>query len=71
MLRKKSFESSLTGFTVGAGAIGGPLGLYSKLDVRAMGGAGCRARKEGMNMPRRRIAKGNTLNKLGSKQMNV
>lgn len=35
-----TLESSFTGFTVGAGAIGGPLGLYSKLDVRAMGGAG-------------------------------
>ena len=66
-----TLESSFTGFTVGAGAIGGPLGLYSKLDVRAMGGAGCRARKEGMKTPSSRIAKGKTLRREGSRHINV
>lgn len=71
MLRKKSFESSLTGFTVGAGAIGGPLGEYSNELVSATGGAGWRARKAGMNTPSKSIAKGSTERSDGSRQMNV
>lgn len=33
MLRKKSFDSSLTGFTVGAGANGGPSAEYGKVEL--------------------------------------
>lgn len=70
MLRKKSFERSFTGFTVGAGAIGGPVEMYGVLDV-VEGGAGCRAMKEGIRRPRRRKMKGRTVRRYGSRQMKV
>lgn len=71
MLRKKSLESSLTGLTVGAGAMGGPRGEYSKDVERVTGGAGCRAMNEGMKTPRRRPASGSTVRRWGSRQTKV
>jgi hypothetical protein len=71
MLRKKSRESSFTGFTVGAGARGGPVVLYWKLWETVVGGAGWRAMKAGMRRARRMIANGRTKIRYGSRQMNV
>lgn len=75
MLRKKSRESSFTGFTVGAGARGGPVAEYWKVaefwDVTVVGAAGCRAMKEGMRRARRRTTSGSTVRRYGSRQMNV
>lgn len=71
MLRKKSFDNSLTGLTVGAGAMGGPFGEYSKLLVSAIGGAGCRARKLGMKTPKSSMARGRTERSEGSRHTNV
>ena len=68
---KKSLLSSLTGFTVGAGAKGGPWGEYPtfcSLDSVPFGGAGCRAMKAGMNTPSSRMAMGSTKRRYGSKQ---
>lgn len=62
IFRKKSLDSSLTGLTVGAGAIGGPAVEYVKESVViVVGGAGWRAMKEGMRMARRRTANGRTV----------
>jgi len=76
MLRKKSRESSFTGFTVGAGAIGGPLTLYWKEleelefeEVTVGGGAGCRAMKAGIRRARRSRASGRTERRYGSRQI--
>lgn len=76
MFRKKSLESSLTGLTVGAGAIGGPAVEYLNdeelADVRGVmvcGWAGCRATKEGMSRARRMRTSGNTESRYGSRQM--
>lgn len=63
ILRKKSFESSLTGLTVGAGARAGPVGVYMKFgfcEDTVVGAAGCRAMKAGIRTARRRTARGNT-----------
>lgn len=76
MFRKKSFDSSLTGFTVGAGASGGPPMLYPKLgtfaeEVIVGGGAGCRAINEGIRSPSKTVTSGRTVKRYGSRQMNV
>jgi hypothetical protein len=75
MLRKKSRESSLAGFTVGGGAIGGPVVEYWKVaevwDVIVGGAAGCRAINEGISRARRRTASGRTVKRYGSMQTNV
>ena len=63
ILRKKSLESSFTGFTVGAGARAGPVGVYAKFgfcEDTVAGAAGCRAMKEGIRRARRRTASGST-----------
>lgn len=65
-------ESSLTGLTVGAGAIGGPVAEYVKAsEVMVVGGAGCRAMNEGMRIARSVIASGRTVRRYGSRQTNV
>lgn len=72
ILRKKSLESSFTGFTIGAGASGGPFVEYGKFEVvTVVGGAGCRAMKEGIKSAKRRTAKGRTERRYGSRQTNV
>lgn len=75
ILRKKSFESSLTGLTVGAGAIGGPVAEYWKdadvEDVMVGGGAGCLAINAGMRRARRSMTSGKTVKRYGSRQINV
>ena len=71
MLRKKSFESSFTGLTVGAGASGGPVGLYWKLVETTVGAAGWRAMKEGMRRARRATKNGRMKMRYGSRQMKV
>lgn len=74
ILRKKSLLSSLTGFTVGAGASAGPVGVYAKLgtwEETVVGAAGWRAMKEGMRRARRRTARGRTEKRYGSRQMKV
>ena len=61
---KKSLLSSLTGFTVGAGARAGPVGVYAKLgawEEIVFGAAGWRAMKAGIRRARRRIASGRTV----------
>lgn len=72
MLRKKSLDSSFTGLTVGAGAIGGPEVEYEKVSEESVsGGAGCRAMNEGMRTARRRTARGRTETRYGSRHTNV
>lgn len=75
MLRKKSLDSSFTGFTVGAGAVGGPAELYVKdvvsEDVKGVivdGCGGCRATNAGMRRKSRTSASGSTESRYGSKQ---
>lgn len=72
ILRKKSLLSSLTGFTVGAGAIGGPPGEYSKaLYDTVVGAAGCRAMNDGMNMASIVTTSGRTESSCGSRHTKV
>lgn len=75
MLRKKSRESSFTGFTVGAGARGGPVAEYMKVadvcEVIVGGAAGCRAMNEGMRRARRSTTRGRTVKRYGSRQTKV
>jgi len=72
---KKSRESSLTGFTVGAGARGGPVAEYWKVaedcEVIVGGAAGCRAINDGMRRASRITASGRTVKRYGSRQTNV
>ena len=65
MLRKKSFDSSLAGFTVGAGAKAGPVVGYCVGDSEEIvdGGAGCLAMKDGMRRPSIRNTNGKTVNR--------
>ncbi len=69
----------MTGFTVGAGARGGPLVEYGKVarlvcavEVGIVGGgAGWRAIKAGIRSARRRSASGRTVSMYGSRQTKV
>lgn len=76
MFRKKSLDSSLTGLTVGAGAIGGPAVEYLKDEelaevsgVMVCGCAGCLAMNEGMSRARRTRTSGRTERRYGSRHM--
>ena len=72
MFRKKSLLSSFTGLTVRAGAIGGPGVEYEKVsEERVRGGAGCRAMNEGIKIASRRMTRGRTDRRYGSKHTNV
>jgi hypothetical protein len=75
MFRKKSFDSSLTGLTVGAGAIGGPAVEYVKevvlADVNGVMVCGCggwRATKAGIKRKRSTSARGSIERRYGSRQ---
>lgn len=68
MLRKKSLLSSLTGLTVTAGAIGGPLVEYEKEWDTVVGAAGWRTINDGIKSARRSVANGSTNRIGGSRQ---
>jgi hypothetical protein len=73
ILRKKSFESSFAGLTVGAGARAGPVVGYCVEDSTLIvdGGAGCLAMKEGMSSPNIKKTSGRAVRRKGSRHTKV